>query len=425
MSYIHKNLWEIYEAPLDEAAFLWGQWEGAMDAANYTLEEVIAGPEERLRAHLDGLVLGGKAVAEKLLVPALADDDPGRISAAAWVLLQGEDTDRFEVVFAALSKAGKREVRGALGRAFELAERTDLAERLRPMLAASPPTVQAVIVDVLSGRLPARAPGQPPRWGFPIEVFLESRHQDLQAAALRAVCRAPDPAYVPFVEKPLASPYLLVRDVAIEAGIQLNMRAARTACAKLVARNAPGARLPLAVMAVGGEPVDVATVIRKLDVEDLRRDALWALGFAGTAAAAEAVLAWVGDGEVDKVAGEAFATITGARITGPLAQAGESDNSPPKEDEDERELLPVVQSADSLPSPHAEHLFGWWNRFQGRFSSDVRYLYGAPQSAEAMTVALTEGPTWRRRAWNLALSAGNHAGADLRTWARHQPRKMA
>src|SRR6185369_129808 len=74
--------WDIYEEHLDEAAFLWGQWESALDAATFALHDVMVGPEERLRAHLDGLVLGGARVAEKLLVPALGDDDAGKIAAA-------------------------------------------------------------------------------------------------------------------------------------------------------------------------------------------------------------------------------------------------------------------------------------------------------------------------------------------------------
>jgi hypothetical protein len=42
------------------------------------------GPEERLRAYLDGLVLGGPKVAEKLLIPG--GDDPGAAFAAAFAL---------------------------------------------------------------------------------------------------------------------------------------------------------------------------------------------------------------------------------------------------------------------------------------------------------------------------------------------------
>lgn len=410
--------WDIYEEHLDEAAFLWLQWERAMDAAHYTLSDVIAGPEERLRAHLDGLILGGKPVAERLLLPALTDDDEGKVAAAAWALLHSEDDDRLELVFEALVKAEKKGARLALTRAFELAERTDLIGHLQPRLEASVPSVQAMVIGVLR----ARQPGQPPVWGFPIERYLESRHQDLLVSALRALCRAPDPLQAPLVEKLLASPYVAVRDAAIETGLRMGLRAAFTACSKLVARNAAGTRWPLAVLAAGGQPVDLAVIIRKLDVESMRRDAVWALGFAGTAAAAEAALAWIHDDELAPVAAESFATITGARITGPLAEVGRTDNSLPPEvgGEGDEDALPGVTAADSLPSPNAERLLGWWEKAEPRFAPDARYLFGQPLSPEVLRSALASGPTWRRRVWAVAFANPGQADIDLRMWGRRQ-----
>src|SRR3569832_1116128 len=111
--------WDIYEEHLDEAAFLWGQWERAMDAAHYTIDEVIEGPERRLRAHLDGLVLGGHPVAENLLVPALADEDEGKITASAKEQQHAEDGDHLDLLLDVLSKSTKKEVRTALSRAFQ------------------------------------------------------------------------------------------------------------------------------------------------------------------------------------------------------------------------------------------------------------------------------------------------------------------
>src|SRR3569623_2079547 len=310
MAHARHIMWDLYEEHLDEAAFLWGQWERSLDAANYTLDEVIDGPEERLRAHLDGLVLGGRAVADKLLIQAL-------------------------------------------GGAFELAERPDLGARLRPFLEGSAAPVQATIVNVLSARRPAASPARPAAWGIPLETFLERRHQELQAAALRALCRTPDPVIARYVEKSLVSPYVVIRAVAIAAGIRLGLAAARTGSSKLVGRDAAGARLALAVLAAGGEPVDVAIVIRKLEVETLRSDALWALGFAGTAQAAEAALAWPGHEAVAALAADAFATIPGARIGGALAKPGPAKQDTPPDDAGP---MPVVTPESSLPSPNAERL---------------------------------------------------------------------
>ena len=76
---------------LDEAAFCRTRLGAALGAPHYTAAEVEQGPEERLRAHLDALVLGGRPVAEQVLVPALDHEDPPIVFAAAWCLLASED----------------------------------------------------------------------------------------------------------------------------------------------------------------------------------------------------------------------------------------------------------------------------------------------------------------------------------------------
>ena len=419
--------WDIYEEHLDEAAFVWGLWEQSLDAANYTLDEVIAGPEERLLAHLDGLVLGGVAVAQKLLLPALADDDPGKVAAAAWALLQAEDADHLELVLEAAAAAEKRETRAAIARAFELCHRTDRARRLLPRLAASPPNVQAVIVTAVAAEA-----GEGGGGGLPLATLLESRHPELLAAGLRALRRAPDPELAPAVEAALSSPYVIVRDAAIEAGVVLGMKAAWRACNKLVARNAPGCKLALAVLALGGEAVDRATIVKRLEVEALRRDAAWALGFAGTLDAAAAALALVGDDTIGAVAGDSFATITGAALAGDLIMVGQTDDTAPPapdEDEDDDAPLPVVRPEDDLPRPDPDRLRAWWTKAQEQadpsFDPAQRYVGGRPLAGDAVRAAIQSGPTWRRRVWCLEVARRTGQDLDGGTWARRQRARAA
>jgi len=430
--------WDIYEEHLDEAAFVWGAWEQSLDAANYTLDEVIAGPEERLLAHLDGLVLGGEPVAQKLLLPALADDDPGKVAAAAWALLQAEDADHLDVVLEAVATAEKRETRAAIGRAFELCHRTDRVRRLLPRLGASPPNVQAVIVAAVVAEVGA-APaaergagrGAVPGGELPLATLLESRHPELLAAALRALRRAPDPELAPAVEAALGSPYVTVRDAAIEAGVVLGLKAAWRACNKLVARNAPGCKLALAVLALSGEAVDRATVMKRLEVEALRRDAAWALGFTGTLEAVAAALALAGDETIGAVAGDSFATITGATLAGDLVLVGQTDNtSPPAPDDDDEDApLPVLRPEDDLPRPDPDHLRAWWAKAQSKadppFDPEQRYVGGRLLAGELVRAAIQTGPTWRRRIWCLELARRTGQDLDGDTWARHQRARLA
>src|SRR5258705_5913553 len=149
-------LWDIYEEHLDEAAFLWGEWESALVAAHYTIAEVAEGPEERLLAHLDGLVLGGKPVAEKLLLPAIEGDDVGKVAAATWALVQAEDADHLDHLFDAFPKV-EPPARSAMGRALELSHRLDLAKRLTEQWPKSDEALRGVVFDVAAQRDPGWA----------------------------------------------------------------------------------------------------------------------------------------------------------------------------------------------------------------------------------------------------------------------------
>ncbi|MFP2925205.1 hypothetical protein ACLESO_08305, partial [Pyxidicoccus sp. 3LG] len=85
--------WDVHEEHLAEGAFRWSRWDLALDAPDYTLDEV-AELEETAFAHVDALVLGGEPVAKRLLVPALADEEPERIVVAALALLGAEQPPR-------------------------------------------------------------------------------------------------------------------------------------------------------------------------------------------------------------------------------------------------------------------------------------------------------------------------------------------
>ncbi|MFP2963571.1 hypothetical protein ACLEPN_39015 [Myxococcus sp. 1LA] len=76
----------MLEEHLDEAEFRWLQWETALGAPDFSRVET-ARLEERLLAHLDGLVVGAATGAESVLRSVFEIEDAFRISAAAYALL--------------------------------------------------------------------------------------------------------------------------------------------------------------------------------------------------------------------------------------------------------------------------------------------------------------------------------------------------
>lgn len=111
--------WSNYETHLDEAAFRLSQWEAALDAPDFILEEA-AELEEQLAAHIDGLVLGGQPVAIQLLEPSLAAAEPEHITVAALSLLKGAAPSGTTAVLSALESAEPPAL-AALQRALGLA----------------------------------------------------------------------------------------------------------------------------------------------------------------------------------------------------------------------------------------------------------------------------------------------------------------
>jgi uncharacterized protein (TIGR02270 family) len=403
-------LWDIYEEHLDEAAFLWGQRERALSASSYTLSEVAEGPEERLLAHLDGLVLGGSSVSE-LLLAALSDDDLGRVSASAWVLLSAEDSDHLETVWGALVAAEEGPRRRAICRALELSQRPDLPVRLLARWQGCLPEAQACVIDALSTR------GAEELNEIPLQSLGAEKSPELLGAVLRALRRAPDPAYGTLIGHGLDSPLLETRAAAIEAGTLLRVRSTLGICRRLVAERAPDRRFAMGVLALDGEPSDHARLIEWARAPDLASDAIWALGFAGRADVAELLVGLLDEERVAPLAAEALSAITGLRLEGALVQPGKSSLDDAFDDDGP---VPEVKAEDDLLAPHVERLRAWWQSNRSSFDPDTRYATGAVWSKSALGVAMTRAPTWRRQVWRLGLGADLAARTELRQWARRQ-----
>jgi uncharacterized protein (TIGR02270 family) len=409
--------WDIYEEHLDEAAFLWGQWERALVAAGVTLDDVAAGPEARLLAHLDGLVLGGSNVADELLLPGLERDDPGRNAAAAWGLVQAEhETDHQSAVIDAIAN-GAEASRGAVARALELAPRADLV-RIAELWPALSMPAQAAVLDLLASRAqdlarplvaPSLRQGDPP----------------LAAAALRALRRIPDRALLGGVEDALYADDPGVRAEAIATGVALGSREAWEACRATAAGPGDGRRLPLGLLATSTEPRDRAIVRAFASDGEAKRHAVWALGFAGDVEAADVLVEATEDEAVAKIAAESLSAITGLVLGRNLIQPGTT-QGPDVEEVGEDDPPPVVRPEDHLLAPKVSAVAAWWRRERARFRPGVVHIQGRPRTPETVHAALGTARMWRREVlWlDLARTTGAPPKVHLKAWTADQRRQL-
>ncbi|MCY1080751.1 TIGR02270 family protein [Archangium lansingense] len=401
------RMMDIYEEHLDEAAFLWSQWERALAAPDHDLEDTAA-LEERLLAHLDGLVIGGAPVARELLMPALGSEDPPRIASAFWAQVEAPEGMSLEETVNLLVAAPPK-LLPSLQRALELSGRQELGGALLPLLRRTEPVFPALALHVLAFRGEAGS-----------EASMEwLRHADgsVVAAALRGMRPLPREMDSLTLSRLLADPRPGVAEAALEAGLVAGARVAWNACCQAVEGRTGAGRLPLALLAVGGEEGNLKPLLERAGSEELRADAIWALGFSGRVAAAEACLELMGAEPMAPLAGEAFCAITGLRLEGPyvLPRMEEEAALPPLEEELDQDLELRPESA--LPMPDRQAMAAWWMRMRKDFARGTRYLRGRVFNNEGLLEELERGPMRRRHVHALELAIRSRGACLLQTRA--------
>lgn len=405
-------LWDVLAEHLEEASFLWTQRERAMGSPDDTLPEVEAGDEARLRAHLDGLRVGGAPVALRLLRPALEGEEPGRVASAASVLLESGE---HPLVLERWVEDAER--RPWLRHALALCEHQALDASLLELLPRLEPALQAELLDVLAFRRVDAGP-------LLERLALADTEPALLAAAFRAARMTKPPVLATWLRKGMEDARPVVRDAALETGLLRGLRAAWQSCQVLATEGAEP-RMAMLALAAGGTPTDVDKLVQALGRPELRAEALWALGFSGRTAAADAALA-VLKAQAPEVAWLALRTFS--CITGLATE----DLFMSKEDggEDEDEVAPPSGAVSaSLPPPehrsgrvHVAEVERWWARARGRFEPEGRYRYGVPWTPEALLQALHLAPMKQRPAlaFELAVRSRGACQVETRAWCGHQ-----
>lgn len=140
---------DILDEHLDEAAWLFERRQ-ALLADPAATDEALAEVEERLRAHVDGFVLGGEASWASCR-GFLSAGAAGQCFVAATAALEGGDPARREELEAALPGASP-EVYDGVRWACRLTTWPDIVAFLRRQLDRPEPTPRAVALDALTGR---------------------------------------------------------------------------------------------------------------------------------------------------------------------------------------------------------------------------------------------------------------------------------
>ena len=420
-------VWDIVAEHLDEADFLVADRELDLESSEYTLDEIEDGPERRLRAHLDGLLLAGDPAARELLWPAVSElgdaEQVPRATAAALALVLSGKADVLPRLRDILIEGDPPHVQ-AISAALVMAPDRGLESWLRAQLE---PNANAKVAAIVL-RILAQRHADP---GASVDAWLREPSPEMQSALLAAAGVMPRRRILGLAEALVGGPDATLASSALVASLLHGSQGAWPICRSQALAAEP--RVPMAplILALAGDDRDRDALADRLAgvAEGPPRESLvFALGFAGRPREVALVLGLLADEDerVAKLAGEAFGAITGAPIHEMSLDAPEPDAAPTLE-EDDLDADLVGDPVDAMARLDPEAARAWWAAHASRFAATQRYLYGRVASGEALLHALRYASMRRRHvhALELALRTRATLGLPTRAWAHVQKTRLA
>jgi uncharacterized protein (TIGR02270 family) len=138
---------EVVQRHFDTYRFLWSQWQSAVRSAGFTLRD-LSRVEERMEAHLDGLIVADEHRGI-LLEASLTAEDPAAVLAAAYALLRLDRDDAAAKVVEAILQSQGPQIDG-LREALCLGDIARIIPRLRELFASDSPLAAAVAAEALA-----------------------------------------------------------------------------------------------------------------------------------------------------------------------------------------------------------------------------------------------------------------------------------
>ncbi|MGH7070606.1 MAG: TIGR02270 family protein [Acetobacteraceae bacterium] len=394
------------EAFIDEVIFLWLQRAAAVRAPNYTLSQ-LAGLDERLEAHIDGLRVAaedGWRHAEE----AVAGGGPADVFPAAVLALEAQD-GRFEAILERVQKTP--EARPGVISALGWVE----AARIGP-------TVRALLRDAnpFGSMLGLAACGvhriNP---GARLAEALESSAGPVRARALRTVGELGQRDLLPKLLQALNDRNRSARFWAAWSAVRLGDRSeACVALERLATR--PGERqqdaLRLALV-VCDQNAGHELLQNLAPSPDNQRLRIIGAGIIGHPRYLPWLIGQMEDPLLARLAAEAFVLMTGADFNREQMEVPPPEgfeDGPSDDPEDENVAVPEDLA---LPWPDAARIKAWWRENTGRFTAPARWFMGAPVSAMSCRAALKEGFQRQRRLAALHLAIINADAVQFNTSA--------
>jgi len=391
-----KVIAEVVSVHAEEAAFLWQLRAAAVHAPHYLLRDLTR-LDQRIEAHLDGLRVAGDAGWD-LCKKAMADGGAGEVFAAAVLALEGGKADRIDfVVEHGCSKPAK--ARGLISALGWLPY-----ERVK----------EHVVSLATSFRFPLRRVG----------LAAAAAHRQHPPFSLSSAFRANDPLFKVRALKAVGE--FGATDVL--TGLKHYLDADDPRCCFWAAWSGvlvygdPTAQVALQGIAEGGGPFAeraAQLACRRLDLPlanrwrqrlaELRnkRSSIRVAGAVGDPEAVPFLIEQMRVPPLARIAGEAFALMTGVDIAYNDLEGKKPEGFEPVPSDDPNDENVGMDPDDNLAWPDPALVAKWWQGHQAGFTKGKRYLLGKPLGPEAIAEALRGGRQRQRAAAALELALKN------------------
>jgi uncharacterized protein (TIGR02270 family) len=392
---------EIIEQHADVAAFSWYMRDAAVGEPHYSLSEV-ADLDDRIEANIDGLRIAADKGWE-ICKETLDWEEAGDVFTAAVLAFENGNADRIQAVV------------DAGGSSFEISRGIVSALGWIPF-----PQVESFILDFLHSESPLlcriglaafavhrRDPGQ-----F-MHTVLNSSEPILKARALKAFGELGKTDFAAAVIDHLNDDDENCRFYAAWSAALLGSTAGLPALQAIVKGAGPRAEkacsIALRRMSVP-EGHDWGKAISSK--KEMQRIQVIGVGAIGDPVLIPLLIEYMSIPETARVAGEAFAMITGVDIIdenleGQLPEGFDAVPSENPEDEDVS-----MDPDENLPWPDPELVHDWWGEHKYVFRNGIRYLCGKPVSRQHCQHVLASGLQRQRAAAALEMAL-MHPGQPL------------
>jgi uncharacterized protein (TIGR02270 family) len=342
----------------------------------------LARLDERIAAHLDGLLVAGR-YGMNLAIAGLDEPGTGEYFVAAALAIENRDAASLENVLSCCSAISS--ARLGVTSAFGWVSAASLRGITQSLLNSEDPFRRQV--GIAACGMHRVDPGEA------LVAALNDADPALRTCALRTAADVGRVELRAVCEEALANAdpqcaFEAARAVALLG----NRRGAAPALGKFTATPGSSRADALALLLKLQTPTEAHAVLKTLseDPADIRL-LIRGVGIAGDPRYVPWLIQKMQDPKLMRLTGESFSLITGLDLAWVDFEqsAPEGDQTGPTDDPDDDDV--AMDEDDGLPWPDAEKIAVWWQANGYRFTEGTRYFMGEPPSPAHCRVILKEG----------------------------------